>query len=109
MSAWLDDSRSIQEATVNKLHHVVNAVRENSAVKFVENADEAVLEKLRGIKWYFDVGDDDFLLDQTERLHLLMRSKRVKARLRVREGTHNWLFWKAALYESLPFASRNFE
>ena len=109
MSAWLDDSRSIQEATVNKLHHVVNAVRENSAIKFVENADEAALEKLRDIKWYFDVGDDDFLLDQTERLHLLMRSKRVKAQLRVREGAHNWLFWKAALYESLPFASRNFE
>lgn len=109
MSAWLDDSRSIQEATVNKLHHVVNAVRENSAIKFVESADEAALEKLRDIKWYFDVGDDDFLLDQTERLHLLMRSKRVKARLRVREGAHNWLFWKAALYESLPFASRNFE
>lgn len=109
MSAWLDDSGNIQETADNKLHCVIDAVRENSAAAIVAQAGEDMLEKLRGVKWFFDVGDDDFLLDQTERLHLLMRSRRVKARLRVREGIHSWHFWKAALYESLPFASRNFE
>ena len=109
MSAWLDSSRSLQEAADNKLHYVIDAVSENAAVNIVEKADEDQLEKLKGVGWFFDVGDNDFLLDQTERLHLLMRSKGIKARLRVREGQHNWHFWKAALYESLPFASRNFK
>lgn len=108
MSSWLSETRSLQEPGENKLHYVVEAVKKNSAIDFVENADDATLEKLRSIKWYFDVGDDDFLLEQSERLHLLMRNKKVKARLRVREGSHNWTFWKKALYESLPFASRNF-
>jgi len=108
MSAWLDDSKSLQEKNINKLHHVINAVSEHSAIKFVENADESTLEKLRSIKWYFDIGDDDFLLDQTEKLHMLMRNKKVKAELRVRDGIHCWAYWKSALYESLPFATRNF-
>lgn len=108
MSAWLDDTRHIQEATVNKLHHVVNAVRENSAIRFVENATQETLDQLKTIAWYFDIGDDDFLLEQTERLHLLMRNKGVRAELRIRDGIHSWSYWKSALYQSLPFATRHF-
>ncbi len=109
MSAWLDASKNIQETADNKLHHVVDAVSENSAVAIVNKANEELLARLRRVSWYFDIGDDDFLLEQTERIHLLMRSKQVKTRLRIREGAHNWLFWKTALYESLPFVSSNFE
>ena len=108
MSAWLDSSKNLQEENINKLHYVINAVSDNSAIKFVENADEETLEKLRGIKWFFDIGDDDFLLDQSERLHILMRNKKVKAELRVRDGIHNWTYWKSALYTSLPFATKHF-
>lgn len=108
MSAWLDDSQSIQEEPLNKHHYVVRAVKENSAIRFVEQANDSTLNQLRTIKWYFDAGDDDFLLEQTERLHMLMRVRGVRARLRVREGSHNWVFWKRALYTSLPFASENF-
>lgn len=109
MSPWLDSSMAIQEDKVNKFHYVINSVSENSAIKFVENATEEQLQSLRTIKWYFDIGEDDFLLDQSERLHLLMRNKRIKAHLRVRGGVHNWLFWETALYESLPFAYNNFK
>ena len=108
MSAWLDNSDNLQEAEVNKLYYVIRAVQENSALRFVEQADDATLEKLRTVKWFFDIGDDDFLLEQSEKLHMLMRNKRVKAELRVRDGNHSWGYWKSALYTSLPFISRNF-
>lgn len=108
MSAWLDESRSLQSAEINKLYYVVKAVQENSAIRFVEQADEETLEKLRTVKWFFDIGDDDFLLEQSERLHMLMRNKRVKAELRIRDGIHNWSYWKSALYTSLPFATKHF-
>ena len=39
MSAWLDESRSLQSAEINKLYYVVKAVQENSAIRFVEQAD----------------------------------------------------------------------
>ena len=108
MSAWLDHSDNLQEAEINKLYYVVKAVQENSAIRFVEQADEETLEKLRTVKWFFDIGDDDFLLEQSERLHMLMRNKRVKAELRIRDGIHNWTYWKSALYTSLPFAAKHF-
>lgn len=108
MSAWLDSSDNLQEKEINKLYYVVQAVQENSALRFVEQADDATLEQLRTVKWFFDIGDDDFLLEQSEKLHMLMRHKRVKAELRVRDGGHSWSYWKSALYTSLPFASNNF-
>ena len=108
MSAWLDNSDNLQEAEINKLYYVVKAVQENSAIRFVEQADEETLEKLRTVKWFFDIGDDDFLLEQSERLHMLMRNKRVKAELHIRDGIHNWSYWKSALYTSLPFATKHF-
>lgn len=108
MSAWLDSSPSIQADTVNCLFHVTNAVRAHSAPRFMEQADEEKLSALRTVKWFFDTGDDDFLLEQTERLHMLMRQRRVAAELRVRDGGHSWNYWHSALYTSLPFASRNF-
>lgn len=108
MSAWLDSSDNLQEAEINKLYYVIKAVQENSAIRFVENADDETIENLRTVHWFFDVGDDDFLLDQSERLHMLMRYKRIKAELRVRDGIHNWTYWKTALYTSLPFATNHF-
>lgn len=108
MSPWLDFSTSIQADTVNCLFHVVNAVRDHSALNFVEQATGDTLNALRTVKWFFDTGDDDFLLEQTERLHMLMRQRRVAAELRVRDGGHSWNYWHSALYTSLPFASRNF-
>lgn len=108
MSAWLDFSISIQADTVNCLFHVVNAVRDHSAINFVEQATGDTLNALRTVKWFFDIGDDDFLLEQTEKLHLLMRQRRVPAELRVRNGDHSWPYWHSALFTSLPFASQNF-
>lgn len=108
MSAWLDFSISIQAKEVNCLFHVVNAVRDNSALTYVEQATGDRLEALRTVKWFFDIGDDDFLLEQTEKLHMLMRGRWVPAELRVRDGGHSWAYWHSALYTSLPFASRNF-
>ena len=110
MSAWLDNQNNNvgvgQEK--DKRYYVSEAVKEHSALRFVEQADEETLEKLRTVKWFFDIGDDDFLLEQSERLHMLMRNKRVKAELRIRDGIHNWSYWKSALYTSLPFATKHF-
>ena len=109
MSAWLGDNAGLQTKEQNKFAYLVEAVRKNAAADIVANASEEQLAQFRSVKWYFDVGDDDSLLELSEKLHLLMRSKRIKARLIVREGNHNWIFWNAALYNSLPFASDNFE
>ena len=110
MSAWLDnqqDNVGPGEAS-GKRYLVCEAVKEHSALRFVEQADEETRKKLRTVKWFLDCGDDDFLFDLSVRLHQLMRDAGIKDELRVRNGVHNWEYWHEALRMALPFASRNF-
>ena len=111
MSAWLDsDGGRQREAGVDdKVYLVTKAVREHSALDFVRDADEATVHALRTVKWFIDCGDDDFLFDLNVQLHQLMRQKRIKSELRIRNGQHNWEYWHQAIRMALPFASRNFD
>ena len=108
MSAWLDEEAPTADDPVDKLWYERKAVREHSALDFLRNADEATLEKLRTVKWFYDIGDDDYLLELSMKMYMLHREKDVKAELRVRDGWHGWEYWHTALRLSLPFASRNF-
>lgn len=108
MSAWLEGNVRNEKNEDDKLFWTEKSVRDHSALEFVRKADEATLRDLRTVKWFFDCGDDDFLLDLSTELHRLMRQRRVKDELRVRNGTHNWEYWHTALRTALPFASRNF-
>ncbi len=111
MSAWLDNKDPLEgpDPKKDKLFYVGESVRQHSALDFIDNADEATLEALRTVKWFFDCGDDDFLVQLSFDLHMKMKAKKVKDELRVRNGVHNWEYWHTALRTSLPFASRNFE
>ena len=112
MSAWLDNKEDELKRTVDtvdKLYYVREAVKQYSALDFMDNADEATLEKLRTVAWFIDCGDDDFLLHLNYGLHMKMKKSKVHSELRVRNGVHNWEYWHLALRLSLPFASRNFD
>ena len=110
MSAWLDTKYTDEEkARQGDMLHMLNrSVRQNSALDFVDNADENTVKALKSVKWFIDCGDDDFLFDLSVRLHQLMRDRGVKSELRVRNGVHNWEYWHDALRMALPYASRNF-
>ena len=97
MSAWLGFSGENDYPKGSKPHLVQESMREHSAISFIENADEQTLVRLRTVRWFFDCGDDDFLLDLNVRLHQLMRDRKVKDELRVRDGQHNWEYWHQAL------------
>ena len=112
MSAWLDNSQDEVwpiDSPKDCLYYVANAVRENSALEYIDKADETSLARLRTVAWFIDCGDDDFLLDMNLSLHQKMRDHGVQSQLRVRNGSHNWEYWHLALRWSLPFASRNFK
>ena len=107
MSAWLTS----QDTQVNPNDHqtaVSKAVHDNSAIDYVRNASAEVVNQLKTVRWFVDCGDDDFLLDQNEEFHRLMRSKRIACELRVRNGNHGWDYWNTALRTSLPFAAQSF-
>ena len=112
MSAWLENKQGQvggKDLKKDKLYYVSNSVNEHSALAFIDNADDATLQALRTVKWFFDCGDDDFLVRLSFELHMKMKEKGVKSELRVRNGVHNWEYWHTALRTALPFASRNFD
>ena len=61
MSGWLESDGGKQrvEGVDDKVYLVSQAVKNHSALAFVENADAATVERLRTVKWFFDCGDDD--------------------------------------------------
>jgi enterochelin esterase-like enzyme len=84
------------------------SVLANDCIAFVAFTDEVTLEKLRTVRWFVDCGDDDFLLDANMRFYQEMQKAKVPCELRVRDGNHDWKYWKSALYMALPFAADGF-
>lgn len=110
MSPWLTSGNGGpgHNGEKTKMYYTVEAVREHSALAFMDNADDAAKDRLRTVQWFLDCGDDDGLLGDTFELYKKMRMSGIKAEFRVRNGVHNWEYWRASLRQSLPFASRNF-
>lgn len=107
MSAWFT-SQDTQLDPNNRQTYVTKAAHQNDAIKFVSNATNETIQKLRTVRWFIDIGDDDFLFDQDIQLYQTMRSKRIPCELRVRNGGHTWQYWNTALRTSLPFAAESF-
>lgn len=80
----------------------------NNNITAIENATKELCAEIAKVRWFIDVGDDDFLFDNNMEFIKAMRSKRIPYQLRVREGGHTWQYWQQALYIALPFVSESF-
>ena len=77
-------------------------------IAIVENADKAQCASIASVRWFIDVGDDDFLFDNNMDFVSAMRKQRIPYQLRVRDGGHTWEYWQEALCIALPFISDGF-
>ena len=78
---------------------------ENSVLKLAASVPAA---KLNTVRFYIDCGDKDFLIKGNMALHALLTDQKVNHEFRVRDGVHNWTYWRAALPEVLKFVSQSF-
>lgn len=62
----------------------------------------------KAVNWYIDCGDDDFLYEGNALAHILMRKKEIPHEFRVRNGGHNWTYWRESLPSVLSFVSDTF-
>jgi enterochelin esterase-like enzyme len=65
-------------------------------------------DQKKAVRWYIDCGDDDFLYEGNSRVHIAMRKNEIPHEFRVRDGVHNWVYWRTALPEVLDFVSMAF-
>lgn len=76
----------------------LNHWKKNSILDLLQSAKT-------NVRYYIDCGDDDYLLQGTLDAHRIMQEKGIKHELRVRDGAHNWEYWRSALPEVLKFIS----
>lgn len=80
------------------------SVAQTSPVEYLRNATAEEIEKLRTVRWMLDCGDDDKIIFTNINFFLEMKRENVDVELRVRNGKHNWAFWRESLPEILAFS-----
>jgi enterochelin esterase-like enzyme len=76
-----------------------------SVIYLVENMPD---DQKKAVRWYIDCGDDDQLSEGNCLVHINMRKKEIPHEFRIRDGAHNWTYWRASLPKVLEFASMSF-
>ena len=84
---------------------IKNYYNRHSALALVNNMPDSLKTSVR---WYIDCGDDDFLYEGNSLVHIAMRKREIPHEYRVRDGAHNWVYWRDALPDVLGFVSRGF-
>lgn len=79
--------------------------KEHSALALVESMPA---EEVKKVRWFIDCGDDDFLYEGNSLIHIAMRKKEIPHEFRIRDGAHNWTYWREALPTVLAFVSMAF-
>ena len=79
--------------------------KKNNSLYLIDQMDQKILNSVR---WYIDCGDEDHLYKNNVLMHIKMREKGVKHEFRVRDGDHNWDYWRSALPSVLEFISKKF-
>jgi enterochelin esterase-like enzyme len=77
----------------------------NSILKHVETKSVADLKKIR---YWIDCGDDDFLINGNMALHKALKDKGIPHEFRIRDGAHNWTYWRTGIVDALKFLGESY-
>lgn len=66
------------------------------------------LDKLKTVRYWIDCGDDDFLFNGNSVLHIEMRKLGLPHEYRVRNGGHQWSYWRSGLETGLEYIGQGF-
>lgn len=101
-SAWLlkDSKASDKQLSEYAQKYSVDSI--------IANVTPEDMAKLKQVRWYVSVGDDDFLYRDNSELHILFRNKQIPHEYRVKDGGHTWTYWRMELPLVLEFASKSF-
>ena len=83
----------------------IDDMKNNDFVKKFPTYSAEKIKAMKTVRWLFDCGDDDKLLDGTLKMYMLMREQGFNAELRVRNGGHAQRYWRDSLPLTLTFVS----
>ncbi|GHV67128.1 endo-1,4-beta-xylanase [Bacteroidia bacterium] len=100
--AWTNDYTKASE------NQLADYQTKHSLGTVISNASSEDLAKIKRVRWYVSVGDDDFLYRDNSELHILFRTQNIHHEYRVKDGAHTWTYWRAELPEVMAFVSKSF-
>ena len=98
-------SRLIKEDSTLTDSLILAYHKRQSVLELIKNMPE---EQKKAVRWYIDCGDDDFLYEGNSLVHIAMRKKEIPHEFRIRDGGHNWTYWRTALPSVLEWVTMSF-
>lgn len=84
---------------------IANYYKSHSVLALIESMPA---DQKTAVRWFIDCGDDDFLYEGNSLAHIAMRKKEIPHEFRIRNGGHNWTYWRESLPSVLEFVSQAF-
>jgi len=78
---------------------------QNSVLKLVETAK---VDDLKKVRWWIDCGDGDFLIRGNLKLAEGLVDRGVPYEFRIRDGVHDWTYWRTGIVDALRFIGVSF-
>lgn len=82
--------------------------RNHNPIEIVTRATDEEREAMQRVRTYIDSGDDDFLYKGVALYHVTLRDHGMPHEFRVRDGGHQWSYWRSGLLDGLRFIGTSF-
>jgi len=79
--------------------------KNHSILRLIENMPD---KQKNEVRFYLDCGDDDGLSVENALVHVALKKNNIPHEFRIRNGNHNWTYWREGLREVLIFVSESF-
>ncbi len=94
--------RGMEDATNEEMNEWFSSY---SVLELIKNMPD---NQKKQVHWFIDCGDDDFLFEGNSLVHIEMRKNEIPHEFRIRQGAHNWTYWRESLPVVLSFISDTF-
>lgn len=89
----------------NKPEKLSEHYRNNNAFDVTK---EKGAEAYKQLRLTLDCGDDDFLVNDNHRLSIHLNEMGIKHEFRMRDGIHNWPYWRESLPTALKYLGESY-
>jgi len=117
-AVWTDnDIINLQDGMYNSLFSSSMGTnlkgKDRLTSSWLNNSVFGIIEKktkdeLSTVRYWIDCGDDDFLTIGNAELHIALTKKNVPHEFRMRDGAHNWTYWRTGVIDALSFIGDSF-
>lgn len=79
--------------------------KQNNPFDFMQEENS---DRYNSVRILFDCGDDDHVVYSQLELSNFLHQMKIKHELRIRDGIHNWEYWKNHVIDAMIFCSKGF-